>query len=158
MKHLIRSSSFIWLAVLLSTAGCLGDAEGPVDPTDLTFATSLGVNLAEMTKTTSGLYYKDEVVGTGTQAQAGFGVSVAYTGWLHNGQQFDSGVFPIQRLGFGEVIAGWDEGIPGMRVGGRRLLVIPSHLAYGPSGAGNGVIPPYATLVFRTELRSVTPK
>jgi FKBP-type peptidyl-prolyl cis-trans isomerase FkpA len=156
MKRLFRRSSPIWLAALLSTAGCLGDAAGPVDPTDLTFATALGVNLAEMTLTSSGLYYKDEVVGTGAVAQAGFDASVAYTGWLHTGQQFDSGIFTVERIGVANVIEGWNEGLQGMRVGGRRLLVIPSHLAYGPSG--RGVIPPHATLVFRVEIRSVTPR
>jgi FKBP-type peptidyl-prolyl cis-trans isomerase len=122
-----------------------------------TFAPSLGVNLATMTKTQSGLAYQDKVVGTGATATAGKTVSVQYTGWLPDGTKFDSSRdrnepfdFP---LGAGHVIPGWDEGVAGMKVGGRRLLVIPPALGYGPSGTGP--IPPNATLVFDVELLNV---
>ena len=110
------------------------------------------------TSTASGLQYWDIVVGTGAKAVAGKPVSVHYTGWLTDGKKFDSSVdrgqpftFP---LGAGKVIKGWDEGVGGMKVGGKRQLRIPSELGYGARGAG-GVIPPNATLIFDVELLDV---
>jgi FKBP-type peptidyl-prolyl cis-trans isomerase FkpA len=104
------------------------------------------------------------VAGTGVEATAGRNVTVNYTGWLaddtrpeRKGTQFDTSVgrTPFAfRLGAGQVIAGWDQGVPGMRVGGRRRLIIPPSLGYGATGAG-GVIPPNATLVFDVELLAV---
>lgn len=112
---------------------------------------------AEVT-TASGLKYIDVVVGTGREATAGNLATVHYTGWLTNGKKFDSSVdrrdpfsFPI---GAGQVIRGWDEGVAGMKVGGKRKLTIPPDLGYGARGAG-GVIPPNATLVFDVELLEV---
>ncbi len=108
--------------------------------------------------TSSGLQYIDQVVGTGDTATAGQTVSVHYTGWLTNGKKFDSSVDRGQpfsfRLGVGQVIKGWDEGVQGMKVGGKRKLTIPSNLGYGARGAG-GLIPPHATLVFDVELLGV---
>jgi FKBP-type peptidyl-prolyl cis-trans isomerase FkpA len=108
--------------------------------------------------TSSGLQYIDLIVGTGATAQAGQTVTVHYTGWLENGKKFDSSVdrgqpfsFP---LGAGRVIKGWDEGVQGMKVGGKRKLIIPSNLGYGARGAG-GVIPPNATLIFEVQLLGV---
>jgi len=116
-----------------------------------------GSNAGE-TVTASGLKYIDQAVGTGDVAVAGKTVSVHYTGWLENGKKFDSSVdrgqpfsFP---LGAGRVIKGWDEGVQGMKVGGKRKLTIPSDLGYGSRGAG-GVIPPNATLIFDVELLAV---
>lgn len=113
---------------------------------------------AQEVKMPSGLKYVDRVVGTGDEAVAGKTVNVHYTGWLENGKKFDSSVdrgqpfsFP---LGAGRVIKGWDEGVQGMKVGGKRKLTIPSDLGYGSRGAG-GVIPPNATLIFDVELLGV---
>lgn len=110
----------------------------------------------------SGLKYIDEKAGTGAEAAPGKNVSVHYTGWLDNkgqkGQKFDSSldrgqpfVFP---LGAGRVIRGWDEGVAGMKVGGKRTLLIPADLGYGARGAG-GAIPPNANLIFDVELLDV---
>ena len=108
--------------------------------------------------TSSGLTYMDEVVGTGEVAVAGKTATVHYTGWLENGKQFDSSVDRGQpfsfRLGAGQVIKGWDEGVRGMKVGGKRKLTIPANLGYGARGAG-GIIPPHATLIFDVELLGV---
>ena len=97
------------------------------------------------------------VVGKGPEAVRGKTVEVHYTGWLTDGKQFDSSVGgpPFSfRLGAGQVIEGWDRGVAGMRVGGKRKLEIPPGLGYGARGAG-GVIPPNATLVFEVELLGV---
>ena len=111
-----------------------------------------------------GLMKTDTLVGKGPEAKAGQNVSVNYTGWLYDpaakdnkGKQFDSSIgrgpfsFP---LGAGRVIPGWDQGVAGMKVGGKRTLIIPPSLGYGARGAG-GVIPPNATLVFDVELLGV---
>ena len=115
-----------------------------------------------MVTTDSGLQYEDTTVGSGVTAQAGQQVSVHYTGWLYNdsikGAKFDSSKDRNDpfgfRLGAGQVIKGWDEGVQGMKVGGARTLVIPPELGYGARGAG-GVIPPNATLMFDVELLGV---
>ena len=115
-----------------------------------------------MITTSSGLQYDDSVIGSGDSARAGQQVQVHYTGWLHDaaqpdtrGRKFDSSKDRGQPfafgLGGGQVIAGWDEGVQGMKVGGTRVLLIPPQLGYGARGAG-GVIPPHATLVFEVEL------
>ena len=113
--------------------------------------------MAEIT-TASGLIYEDTVVGTGAEARAGDHVVVHYTGWLTNGSKFDSSKDrdePFEfSLGQRMVIAGWDEGVQGMRVGGIRKLTIPPQLGYGARGAG-GVIPPNATLIFEVELLKI---
>ena len=106
----------------------------------------------------SELIIEDLTVGDGATAAAGQSVSVHYTGWLTNGQKFDSSVDrndPFEfNLGRGQVIPGWDQGVAGMQVGGKRKLTIPPELAYGSRGAG-GVIPPNATLVFEVELLGI---
>ena len=117
---------------------------------------------AEMKTTMSGLRYEDHVVGEGNEAVAGKRVKVHYTGWLNEmdrkGKKFDSSLdrgqpfsFP---LGAGRVIKGWDEGVLGMRVGGKRTLYIPSSLGYGKRGAA-GAIPPDADLIFDVEVLGV---
>jgi FKBP-type peptidyl-prolyl cis-trans isomerase FkpA len=107
----------------------------------------------------SGLKYVDEKIGDGAEAKAGSVVTVHYTGWLENGTKFDSSLdrnSPFRfKLGAGQVIRGWDEGVAGMRIGGKRKLIIPPDLGYGRQGAG-GVIPPNATLIFQVELLGVS--
>ena len=110
----------------------------------------------------NGLKYTDTKTGDGATATPGSKVSVHYTGWLYNnntkGAKFDSSVDrgkPFEfKLGAHQVIAGWDEGVAGMKVGGKRTLIIPPELGYGARGAG-GVIPPNATLMFDVELLGV---
>jgi|ERR1043166_1633247 FKBP-type peptidyl-prolyl cis-trans isomerase len=110
------------------------------------------------TTSSTGLIVEEIAVGEGAPAAAGQHVKVHYTGWLTDGTKFDSSKdrgepfsFP---LGAGRVIKGWDEGVQGMKIGGKRKLTIPSDLGYGSRGAG-GVIPPDATLVFEVELLGV---
>jgi FKBP-type peptidyl-prolyl cis-trans isomerase len=112
----------------------------------------------EPTKTASGLEYWDIKVGTGAEAKSGQKVKVDYTGWLTSGKKFDSSVgtgrpFSFD-LGGGQVIKGWDEGVVGMKVGGKRQLRIPPDLAYGQKGYP-GAIPPNATLIFDVQLIDV---
>ena len=114
------------------------------------------------TKTDSGLQYRDEKEGTGAKAEKGKRCYMHYTGWLwvdgKKGKKFDSSRDRGQPFDFvpgnGKVIDGWEEGIPGIKVGGKRELLIPPDLGYGDSGAG-GVIPPNATLLFEVELLEV---
>jgi FKBP-type peptidyl-prolyl cis-trans isomerase FkpA len=112
----------------------------------------------EWKKNASGLEYQEIKIGEGAEAKAGMTVDVHYTGWLLDGTKFDSSVDrgkPFSfHLGAGEVIRGWDEGVAGMKLGGKRKLRIPAELGYGSRGAG-GVIPGNATLIFDVELLSV---
>ncbi len=112
---------------------------------------------ASQNQASSGLKIEDVKVGTGAEATAGKTVTVNYTGWLTNGTKFDSSLdrnkpFPF-RLGAGQVIPGWDQGVAGMKVGGKRKLTIPPELGYGARGVGP--IPPNATLVFEVDLLGV---
>lgn len=162
MRTSIRGAVAL-LLITLSAAACGSD--GPMDPSELTYAPWLGVNLSQMIKTKSGLYYQDEVVGSGRRATYGDSVTVHYTLWLHDGQLIDSSYaqneeeedepLTIPGLGLGWVIPGFDEGVLGMKEGGRRLLVVPSKLGYGSHGTGR--IPGHATLVYRVDLLSVVP-
>jgi FKBP-type peptidyl-prolyl cis-trans isomerase len=147
-----RTIAVIALALASLAAGCSRAEEEGLPPA-----------MADSGITT--LQQTDLTPGTGAEARKGLTVRVHYTGWLydaaasdHKGRQFDSsrdGGSPFEfRLGAGEVITGWDEGVAGMKVGGKRLLTIPPAMGYGSRGAG-GVIPPNATLVFEVELLGV---
>jgi peptidylprolyl isomerase len=117
-----------------------------------------GKSAAGMITTPSGLQYEELVPGSGNSPQPGKMVTVHYTGWLTDGRKFDSSVDRNEpftfRIGAGEVIPGWDEGVMTMKIGGKRKLVIPAALGYGAAGAG-GVIPPNATLVFEVILLDI---
>tara|TARA_B100001115_G_scaffold145982_1_gene114250 strand:+ start:304 stop:789 length:486 start_codon:yes stop_codon:yes gene_type:complete len=130
----------------------------PSDPNPILFSMADETFENSNTRTTeTGLVIEDKVIGDGEEAVSGKTVSVNYTGTLVNGDQFDSSIgrapfsFP---LGAGRVIKGWDEGVSGMKVGGKRILTIPPELGYGSRGAGN-VIPANATLIFEVDLLKV---
>jgi len=159
--HSSSESRLHRLITAVTAAGliaCGGSADRNGSPGKSGFSALLGVDTAAMTKTPSGLRYQEVTPGQGKVATPGRTVSVHYTGWLPNGEKFDSSRDRNEpfsfRLGAGEVIAGWDEGVAGMKVGGRRKLVIPPELAYGTAGAPPD-IPPGATLVFDVELLDV---
>lgn len=158
-SYFLRAARTLLVLTLgIGAASCGSDSSGPDVPdiATTTFAPALGVDLNAMTKTASGLYWRDINVGTGPTVTVGSQVAVAYTGWLVNGNQFDTSVgrAPLGfRVGLGQVVPGFDEGVRGMAFGGERQLIIPPSLAYGASGSG--VIPPNAILVFRIQLVSV---
>jgi len=132
----------VLLSFVIGLAACGGGNDTATSPTDSGKVT-----------------IEDLVVGTGAEAAAGDTLTVNYTGWLADGSQFDSsyGKAPYSfRLGTGAVIKGWDQGLPGMKVGGKRRLVIPPSLGYGSSGYGP--IPGNATLKFEVELLSIAGK
>jgi FKBP-type peptidyl-prolyl cis-trans isomerase FkpA len=138
------------LGMMVFAGGCIPDsARYPGEPAGNT----------DRHNASSGLAYYDLVVGSGQAAKAGDRVRVHYSGFLMDSTKFDSSRDrnePLTfRLGAGKVIKGWDDGIEGMRVGGKRKLIIPSNLAYGDRGAAGGVIPPNAQLVFDVELLSI---
>jgi peptidylprolyl isomerase len=148
------------LTSLLALAACGGSGTTGPTVTDIehtTFASSLGVDLSKMTKNSSGLYWRDLTVGTGTVAANGNLAGIHYIGNLPNGAQFDVNgptATPFSfRLGAGAVIAGFDEGVRGMKVGGSRQLIIPPELGYGSRAVGT--IPANSILVFKIDLVSV---
>lgn len=156
MRFRLRAAVAALPFLVLAAACGGGDITSP-DARDVTYAPELGVDLDQMTRTASGLYYQDLVLGEGTPAASGNHLVVLYTGWLSNGTKFDERqdeTNPIVfRLGFGEVIAGWEEGLVGMREGGTRKLVIPPALGYGDRR--NGSIPANSVLVFDVTLLDV---
>lgn len=148
MHQLLRCARAGTLLLIAFTAAACADAAGP------DFDSSLGVDLSSMTKTASGLYVLDVTLGTGAVATSGSSATVRYSGWLESGAQFDSGNYTF-RLGRREAIDGFDEGVTGMRVGGKRRIVVPPELGYGIRGVGQ--IPPNAHLLFDLELLSISP-
>lgn len=160
------SQSLILGLSLLLLAGCgAGDGtptdrfpDSPQTPEDVEFHPQLGVDLATAVRTESGVYYQVVAEGQegGPVVEAGDRVTFHYTGWLWDGRKFDSsrdaGEAITFQIGVGGLIQGWDLTIPGMRVGERRLLIIPSDLGYGAGGGGGGTIPPHSVLVFDVEV------
>ena len=145
-------------ALLAAIVGC-GSEAGPTDPdiTGITFAPSLNVDLAQMTKTSQGVYFRDLLAGSGGVVQGSSRIRAHYRGWLPSGSEFDANqppAIPLEvTLGQGALIAGWEIGVPGMKVGGTRQLVIPPSLGYG--SAGQGPIPPNSYLVFTVNMVSI---
>jgi FKBP-type peptidyl-prolyl cis-trans isomerase len=162
LKKLLVLFTLIFTLTLVAACGDTPtNTAAPVAAPTVTTAAASGAGAApavgQSVKTASGLVYQDLVVGTGATATAGKTVSVHYTGTLTDGKKFDSSLdrgtpfsFP---LGAGRVIKGWDEGVAGMKVGGKRKLTIPPDLGYGPQGTGP--IPGNATLIFDVELLGV---
>jgi FKBP-type peptidyl-prolyl cis-trans isomerase len=146
------------LLVIGLIAACSSKPDDKGGATSGGFSAALQVDTAAMAKTPTGLRYQDLAEGQGAAAAAGKAVTVHYTGWLPNGEKFDSSRDRDEPFGFtlgaGQVIAGWDEGVAGMKIGGKRKLVIPPDLGYGTAGAPPD-IPPGATLVFEVELLNV---
>lgn len=152
--HMFHSSNFFMKKIFLSLSVVLS----------IVLSACGGGSSGSTTTAPTQLQVTDTLVGTGAMAAAGSTISVHYTGWLYDdkasqyrGKQFDSsiGKTPFSfKLGVGQVIAGWDQGVVGMKVGGKRTLIIPSALGYGSTGAGSA-IPPNAALVFEVELLAV---
>lgn len=176
----MTKSFFVFLVLLLFVGAAVWflfekNKEVSLSPSESaspTAATGTNNPMPSTTTRADGLQIQDVKVGTGKEAKAGDGVSVHYVGMLSTGQKFDSSYDRNQpalfTVGVGSLIKGWDEGIPGMRVGGKRHLIIPPALGYGASGIpakdeqggvipGQYVIPPNATLVFDVELLDVLP-
>lgn len=157
MKHATLLAGALVMAVFASS-GCSADTNSSNSQTSKQEKPAMSKSITELEKI-------DQVVGEGREAESGTNVTVHYTGWLYDpskpeghGEKFDSSVDRrepfVFYLGGGQVIRGWDEGVAGMKVGGKRTLIIPAHMGYGERGAG-GVIPPNATLVFDVELLGI---
>ncbi|HIF06351.1 MAG TPA: FKBP-type peptidyl-prolyl cis-trans isomerase [Gemmatimonadetes bacterium] len=140
------------VALTLTMAACGDDVFGP-NPQDVEFAASLGIDLVNMTESSTGLFYLDDVVGTGDAAESGDQVTLNYTGSLANGEQFDAGNDFVITLGLSNLIAGFTEGVTGMRVEGTRTIVIPSNLGYGSTASSR--IPGNSVLVFELVVTAI---
>lgn len=153
----MRHAVLIALAAAALASGCASASRNTQQPAPAA-GSPPRQEAPKVHKLASGLVYEDVVMGAGRMAEPGFTVTVHYTGRLTDGTKFDSSLdrgvpFSFQ-LGSGQVIQGWEQGVKGMRIGGKRRLTIPPDLGYGARGAG-GVIPPNATLDFDVELLEV---
>lgn len=158
----VRRASIVGAAVLVAACGAVSSTRGgsaeplpqPIagDIERTAFDSSLHIHLDAMIRHASGMYVQDLTIGTGAVAITGRTVVVRYSGWLANGTRFDTGEITVT-LGTNKTIQAWEEGLLGMRVGGKRRLVVPPAMGYG--AAGSGEIPPNAVLVFEMEMRSV---
>lgn len=145
-----QSNSSTTSSTSVAAAPVVQRTTGEVERT--TFDPELKIHLDSMTRRASGLYVQDLVMGNGAVSTRGRTVVVRYTGWLPDGRRFDSGEITVS-LGTNKTIPAWEEGLLGMRVGGKRRLVVPPNLGYGSRGAGE--IPPNAVLVFEMEMTSI---
>ena len=167
----MRTRTFVAACAALALGACGGDrtppAEEPAPDTTAAAAPAPapagpefpGADTTQMQRSSTGLFMKDVVPGEGEAVKAGQTAVVHYTGWLTDGTKFDSSrdrgePFPVENVGQAMVIAGWNEGLQGMKVGGQRVLVIPPQLGYGEGGMPP-VIPPNATLVFNVEVLQI---
>jgi FKBP-type peptidyl-prolyl cis-trans isomerase FkpA len=157
MKRITFLASVLVLA-LIATTGCKAGSDSAASKSSTEGKAAMSTGITELIK-------KDTVIGEGREAEAGFNITVHYTGWLYDpakpdnkGEKFDSSLDRNEPfvffLGGGQVIRGWDEGFAGMKVGGKRTLIIPPEMGYGARGAG-GLIPPNATLIFDVELLGI---
>jgi FKBP-type peptidyl-prolyl cis-trans isomerase FkpA len=164
VNPVLRAPALCSLLLAGVLAACGGGSGGSASTTTVpqpiagdvertTFAPQLGVHLDQMVKRASGLYVQDLSPGSGTFASRGRTAVVRYTGWRADGKQFDDGEITIT-LGKAQTIAAWEEGVLGMRVGGKRRLVVPPNLGYGARGAGDD-IPPNTVLVFDMTLMTI---
>ena len=157
----MRSSRpFAALAALVLLAACdlstSPNVPAPIDPAKDSYATSLGIDIATMTKLANGVYIKDKVVGAGTAAATNDSVKVNYTGWLPNGQMFDTskqtGRTPLEFvIGKSVYIPAFETAVIGMQPGGVRTIIIPTGLAYGAAGRADAGIPANTNLIFQIE-------
>ena len=163
LMWIVAGIVIVVLVAVIALTTCSGTTEEPVEepaaqPVEQAPEPTAEETPAAQTEEVTGLEIEDIVIGEGAEAVPGSTVSVHYTGWLTDETKFDSSVDrgqPFQfTLGQGMVIKGWDEGVAGMKVGGKRKLTIPPEMGYGDQGAG-GVIPPGATLIFEVELLGV---
>lgn len=157
----VEKSLMVFLLLVATLIFACSQKDGAVTPQGKSGVTMEEKNAKPsggMITTPSGLQYEELVPGSGSSPQPGKMVTVHYTGWLTDGRKFDSSVDRnepfVFRIGAGEVIPGWDEGVMTMKIGGKRKLIVPAALGYGAAGAG-GVIPPNATLVFEVILLDI---
>ena len=150
-----RALTIAVLPFALALAACDDDATGPRQPTDVTFAPSLGVNLDAMTRLESGVYIQTLTAGVGIPLVENDRATVDYTLWLPNGNEVDAGTSATFAISVGSVIDGFRLGMLGMTPGETRLIVIPSALGYGATGQVG--IPPHSVLVFRVTLLAIAP-
>lgn len=154
----MRPVSLVLVLTLLAAPACLTE-ESPADPdlATITYAAELGVDIAASTRVSGGTYYRDLTPGDGEVIATGQVLNVRYVGWLSNGVKFDErtlGMEPYQfTLGTTGLIRGWNAGVPGMRVGGLRQLIIPPSQGYGQGGSFG--VPPNSVLVFNVHVLSV---